>query len=263
MKYKILIAFILFSPGLFAQNKLAKQLFKKYIGVCNAYKQLPLHLEIEYKKTSNMALYNDDSTTMQGVFYIQKKGAYIQFGQAEQIITDSLVLIVMGNIKQMVLSKNNINIAGQVNKMISAPVSDSSIKILIDKYTIQQKILNKETAVLTITNKQNVYSTQLPLEINTLTYNTKNGNPVNIETLKRSLVKKPEEGGLPFSATVVSIPQKGDYLIKEELTVYRYKTLTHDENIKLPVLLADRIEKDDAANYAPVKGYKNYALIMN
>ena len=31
MRYKILIAFILFSPGLFAQNKLAKQLFKKYI----------------------------------------------------------------------------------------------------------------------------------------------------------------------------------------------------------------------------------------
>ena len=79
MKYKILIAFILFSPGLFAQNKLAKQLFKKYIGVCNAYKQLPLHLEIEYKKTSNMALYNDDSTTMQGVFYIQKKGAFAPF----------------------------------------------------------------------------------------------------------------------------------------------------------------------------------------
>lgn len=263
MKYKLLIVFILLSQGLFAQNKQAKQLFKKYISVCNAYKQLPLQLEIEYKKTSNIVLYKSDSSTMQGVFYIKKEGAYIQFGEAEQIITDSLVLIVMGNIKQMVLSKNTIDIAGQVNKMISVPVSDSSIKMLTDKYTIQQKTSDKETAVLEITNKQNVYSTQLPLEINTLTYNTKNGNPLKIETLKRSLVKKPAEGGFPFSATVVSIPQKGDYLVKEEVTVYGYKILTHDVNIKLPVLLADRIEKDNSVNYVPVKGYKNYALLIN
>ena len=133
MKYKILAALIVFSQALFAQERETAQLFKKYVNVCNTYKQLPLQLEIEYKRSTNMVLSNDDSTTMKGIFYIQKDGAYIKFGDAEQIITDSLVLIVMTNIKQMVLSESNVDIAGQVNKMINTPVGDSSITGFMEK----------------------------------------------------------------------------------------------------------------------------------
>ena len=124
-------------------------------------------------------------------------------------------------------------------------------------------MLDKETAVLEVTNKQNVYGTELPFEINTLTYNTKTNNPVKIETVKRGLVKKPADGRPQFNATIVSIPQKGDYLVKEDHTVYLYKSLAHDANKKLPVLLADRVEKDSSMNYTAVAAYKNYALIRN
>lgn len=263
MKINLLTLCILFSSALFGQADDAAQLFKKYTGICNAYKQLPLQLEIEYKKSSNIPLYKDDSATVQGVFYIQKEGAYIQFGEAEQIINDSLVLVVMDNIKQMLLSQSNIDIAAQINKMISTPVKDSSISNLVEKYSIEQKKLDKETAVIEIRNKQNMYNTSLPYEVNTLTYNTKNGNPIKIQTLKRSLVKKTDDNKIQLSATMVTIPEKGDFFIKEDTAVYLYKSLTHNENIKLPVQLADRVEKDASANYTPVKAYKSYALIMN
>jgi hypothetical protein len=261
MKYKLLIASIFLSVNIFAQSKETTQLFKKFVIICNGYKQLPLQLIVDYKKTSNMPLYKDDSTAMQGVFYLEKGAAYIKFGEAEQIVTDSLALIVMSGINQMLLSENTTDIAAKVNSMINMTVMDSSVKSFAERYTIQQKSLDAVTAVLEISNKQKVYGTEIPFEKIILTYNSKTNDPQKIETIKRGLIKKPAEG--EYAATMITIPEKGEYLLKEDVTAYVYKTITHDANKKMPVILADRIVKDTANNYIPVKAYKNYTLIVN
>jgi hypothetical protein len=263
MKYRFLIVIFFLSTNLFAQSKDDRQLFKKFVTICNSYKQLPLQLSIEFKKSSNIPLNKEDSSVMEGVFYLQAEGGYIRFGNAEQIVTDSFVLMIMNGNKQMILSKYATDIAAQVNNMVSMPVTDSSIKGLNERYTIRQEQLDNETAILKISNKQNVYATELPFETNTLTYNTRSGNPVKIETIKRSLIKNTPGTDPGFSARTVSVPQKGDYLIKEDTTTYMYKTIAHDTNKNLPVKMQDRIEKDSSGNYAPAKAYKNYTLIVN
>jgi len=262
MKYKLIITAVFFNTALFAQSKETIQLFKKFITVCNAYKQLPLQLDIAYSKKNNIPIYNSDTAIIHGTFYIDKTAAYIKFGDAEQIITDSLALVVMGNVRQMLLSANNGSITDQVSKMINTPVSDSSVDNLSARYSIIQKSLDKEAGVIEISNKKNIFGTELPAEKIILDYNAKTNDPQRIETIKRSLVKKPE-GEIGFSATVVTIPQKGDYLVMEEHTVYEYKSITHDATKKIPVQLADRIMQDASKTYVPVKAYQHYNLVIN
>jgi hypothetical protein len=263
MKYIITIAFIFLSHTIFAQSKQTMQLFKQFVTVCNAYKQLPLQLTVNYKKTTNLPVRGDDSSTMQGVFYLQKNNAYISFGNVEQILTDSLALVVMGNVNQMLLSAGATDIEAKINGMINTPVKDASVEEFAKKYTIQQTGTGGTTAVLEITGRQNLYGTDVPAERVMLSYNPVTNEPQNITTIKRRLIKRPAADSVQYSATTVTIPQKGDYLIKEDVTDFVYKTITHDAGKKMPVILADRIVKDAAGSFVPVKAYQNYRLIVN
>lgn len=262
LKWKLLFVCLFINVFVFAQTK-EKVLFKNFISLCNDYKHLPLQLSLDYTKTSNIILSQNDTTTIKGIFSMQKDGAYINFGGAEQIIADSIVLIVMEQIKQMVITKNDINLADQINKMISLPVKDSSLKAMSSTYNIEQTFLNKEKGKLQIANKQNVYGTDIPFELITLEYNVKTSEPLKIETTKRSLIKKPEDADFKITATIISLKDKGDYFLKEDVTTYLYSSITHDENKKLPVLLTDRIVKDETQIYVPVKAYETYRLVVN
>jgi hypothetical protein len=262
MKYKLVIIALLFNTALSAQSKETVILFKKFIALCNSYKQLPLQLDIAYSKHSNIPFYNTDTAIVHGSFYIDKTAAYIKFGEAEQIITDSLALVVMNNIGQMLLSENSGSIANQVNKMINTPAGDSSAEHLSERYNIAQNLLNKDEGIIEISNKQTIFGTTQSAEKITLYYNVNTNEPKRIETVKRNLVKKPE-GDISFSATAVTIPQKGDYLVKEEYTVYEYRSITHDATKKIPVQLADRIVQDASKTYVPVKAYQHYNLVIN
>jgi hypothetical protein len=263
MKCKITIVFIFLTNQLLAQSKSEKQLFASFVLVCNAYKQLPLQLTVTYNKASNFPLREIDSKVQEGVFYFAKGAGYIKFGELEQIITDSLALVVMQGIKQMLLSVNNNDMGAQLNKMMQMPGNDSSISILAKKYTITQKVVDKTTSLLHITSKQKINSSDLPVEEITAYYTPQNMNPQKIETIKRGLVNKEKATDKTIVATTVSIPQKGDYLVKEETTFFVYKTITHNANEAMPVLLSDRIEKDGASGYVPVKAYEGYKLVVN
>lgn len=263
MKYILTIGSILISSCVFCQKKETVELFRKFVEVCNTYKQVPLQLNISYKKVSNIPLYLEDSSKMEGVFYLEKNGGYIHFGDAEQIITDSFALMVLENINQMVLSENSADITAQIKKLLSSPFSDSSIENFASRYSIVQTVMDNETSRIEINNKSNVYGTDLPVEKITLQYNTKNNNPGTIETIKRKLVKKPATGAGNFSAVAVTVPGKGDYLIKEDVTTYLYKSIRHDANKKMPVMLSDRIVKDGTDKYVPAKAYQHYNLIFN
>lgn len=262
MKCKLFIVFIFLNAAVFAQSK-ERLLFKNFISLCNDYKRLPLQLTIDYKKTSNIILSESDTAAMQGIFSLQKSGAYIRFGAAEQIIADSIVLIVMDEIKQMVVTKGNINLAEQINKMISMPVKDSSLKTLSSTYRIEQNFLNKEIGTLRIGNKLNVYGTDIPFEVITMEYSLKTNEPIKIETTKRSLIKKPQNGDFKTNATIVSVKDQGEYLLKEDVSSYLFSNIKHVENKKLPVMLTDRLVKDGNEGFVPVKTYESYRLIVN
>jgi hypothetical protein len=264
MKLKVTIAFLLIATTLFAQTKEDKKLFATFVSVCNTYKQFPLQLTVEYSKASNFPLPEEDSKVKEGLFCFEKGAAYIKFGELEQVMNDSLALVIMTSIKHMVLSQKNKDEGDQLNKLMNIVVTDSSIKTLAKKYNITQKAVDNNIGSLKITSKKNLTATELPSDELLVLYNLKTQEPQRIETLKRGLIKKERvTADMKVEATTVTIPQKGDYLLKEDKTIFVYKSIAHVPNYAIPVKIADRIAKDDTEIYIPAKGFETYKLTIN
>lgn len=265
MKLYFIVLLACVNGSVFAQKKTTELLFKDFVNICNSYKNLPLQLKVEYKKTSNIYTNNMDTNIIQGVFNIQKEGAYIHFGKVEQIVNDSFALAVMEDAKLMVLSENNIGANGIVNNMFKSPINDSSIDKLAKKYSISKRIVDNKTAVLLVVSKTKLYKSDIVKEQMEVWYNIKTMEPEKLITITRSLTKKSKDiiNGKELSAVVITIPEKGEFFVKEEMVNLMYKSIEHNVNNKLPINMSDRIVRDDTKNFVPVKAYENYNLKFN
>ncbi|HMJ48142.1 MAG TPA: hypothetical protein VK498_12485 [Ferruginibacter sp.] len=267
MRTIIILVFIFTGLSSFAGNNDSLDIFKEFIRVCNAYKQLPLQLSLEYKTMSNISISGEDNKTTQAEFYIRKEGAYIRFGDAEQLITDSMVLVIMNNLKQMMISENNMDISVQMKIMMGPSVEDSAIQKMAGNYAVNKKLLDDGRAVIEIADRKNLLGTSVPVESTMLTYNILGNVPENILTTRRSLISTSRlpaiSGKNEPGIQKITIPGKGDFYIKEDIISYDYKKIDHDANLRLPVLIKDRIIMDKDNNLMPVKAFETYTLIKN
>jgi hypothetical protein len=263
MKIVVIIFLILFGGSVKAQSTSSKTLFKDFIALCNNYKYLPLQLSIGFKKSTNYLMDEADTASINGEFSLQNNVAYIKFGEAEQVIEDSVVLICLKDIKHMILTEAKIDIAEHINNMISLPVKDSSISVLNSVYDITLKKIDKTTSIFEIVNKQSLSETTLPMEFISLEYNSKANEPVKIITIKRALKLITEGTVYPKEIVMVSIKDKGDFFVKEEITTYDFTNIKHEKNVQIPVRLKDRVIKDNTSNYTAVKGFEDYRVTVN
>lgn len=246
-----------------AQTADSVKLYQAFIQVCNAYKQVPLQLGITCTTTTNLALHQGDSTVVKAEFFVQPNAAYIHFGNAEQLITDSLMLFVTKENNQMMLSRGAVNIAAQLGSMLRLATNDTAAAQFFKRYRIIQTKVDDNNDALELTSRQQVYQTNLPSESVQLIYNRNTKNPVHVETVKRTLVRKPENYQTPASVAVITAPGNTAYLLKEDKAAYHFTKIEHDAAVALPVLLKDRVMKDAADNFIPVPAYKNFNLIQH
>lgn len=252
-----------------AQSKDTAALYREFMLVCNAYKQLPLQVNLSYKKTGNLNDVEADSIAQTAGFYIQNGGAYIHFGNKEQVINDSQLLVILPDIRQMILSKNDKPISSMFNGITGIPIPDSSVAKFSEGYTIA-KVKNRNAPVLLqITSKTLLYGYGEPVETIALAFNPENNYPISVITLKRSLIhfdaedlKITLETYPAYSRYVVNIPGKGSFLVKETKTECQFKKI-ENKNMAIPVVMEDRIKKDKDNNYVPAGNYIDYELVQN
>lgn len=263
MRYIFLACCIFFHVHVSAQSKAEKEIIETFMNVCTGYKQLPLQVDVAYKKESNMPIYEDDSTSLKGSFFIEKDRAYIHFGMLEQIINDSLALMVMSNIKQMLLSENKQHVESLMSSMAGLPVNSSSVEKMAETFNATLTRVSDQKNVIRLAGKQDVYGTAQPGDEIIMTYNPVSKNPVKVETLKRRLVKKAEGQSVSASILTVAIPGKGEYLLKTDKTTFEFISISHIADASLPVRIEDRILKNKEGEYVPVKAFEEYALKLN
>ena len=261
-----ILAFFAAIPAL-AQKQPADsmKLIKQFMQVCTGYKQLPLQLTLEYKTQYNVFYADEDTSTVQAFFHVQKNGAYIKFGEAEQIITDSAQLMVMPQIRQMVLTTLDSSEAQRLKASLGIKVPEPAIEKTAARYTVVESARGKNS-VITMASRDRIANTELSFEEITLVYDPKTQEPKEIKTLKRDLVIAPDtenEPGERGGYRIVNIPGKGRFAVREQTTWYVYKTIGHDPEAKLPVVMTDRIERGELNQYAPVKTFSGYYLQQN
>lgn len=259
---------VFFHVNVSAQNRDSIQLLRQFIKVSSGYQWLPLQVSAEYKQYNNFSYLQHDTTVLNGEFFVKKDGLYIKFGQLEQIVNDSMALVVMGQIKQMVLSENDTPIEAYLKSKVNKPLKDTSLNAVFAMYTIQKTHVGNLDEI-ELMNRNMLFNTNVPLEVIRLRYHPDKEVPENVTTIKRQLIKVLTED-IKDSATLaylsnphikqVEIKGKGIFVIKEDIAEYIFKQITHEDKLSLPVVISDRINKNELGEFIPVKAYESFFL---
>ncbi|HEX7905252.1 MAG TPA: hypothetical protein VF487_15375 [Chitinophagaceae bacterium] len=273
---KLILIFLALSINVQAQKKKRADkgvdtliTLREFMLVCNAYKELPLKLELELVNTTSFITSPEDTMQTRAEFYLQKKASYIHFGNVEQLVNDSMALMVSNTLRQMILYPDAQRVLLQIKAMTGMQMKDSSIAELSKKYQAQTESKGNDTTSITLVSRLPLYGTSIPKEMLELTYDSKTKTPFQVRTIRRTMIPlQPADydalkGNTEFADKLISLEEKGNYLIKEQVSSFIYSKISHEPGINIPVTIADRITKNAAGEYIPAKGFAAYRLIIN
>lgn len=249
-----------------AQQQDSLAVLQLFMKICNDYKQLPVQVDIDISHSTNYFVDVEDTSHVHGRFTLRREGSYIGLGEMEQIANDSIILLVSSRLKKMLLYSNHHSVSQQLQASMGWQLKDSSLKRLAAKYASWLKATPGDTAEIVITSRWFVRLTTLPGETIRVRYNPVNFQPYEIRQVKRSLRPVTEDG----YRLLLQQPQveknslvhsdSSHYVVREQVSVYRYDRITHVQDYRLPVTIDDRITKDGDGNYKPAGKYESYSL---
>jgi hypothetical protein len=251
-----------------AQQKDTLSSLKDFVSISSGYKQMPLYLELEMKNSTNFITGEDDTANIKGEFYLGNESSYVHFGEFEQVINDSLALLVSDKLQQMILYTNAGLIVKKMKDMMGMSLPDSSILNLARRYISSANELSKGSSAIELQSRAVLYGTALPRETIELRYDAIKKIPQQVTTLIRSLLRLDSLQYLQLQneAGVAEklLTLEGSYfLVKEQFTAYVYKKIERGSVAKVPVSISDRIMKNEEGEYIPVKKYESYSLTKN
>jgi hypothetical protein len=106
---------------------------RRFLQVCNDYKQLPIQVDVEVRRTSNLILSRADTGEENVSFYLCKEGSYIVMGTVEQLGNDSLLLLVNKSTRRMILMANHQSVSARLKQTLGLDLRDSAVDILTAK----------------------------------------------------------------------------------------------------------------------------------
>lgn len=241
---------------------------RDFIAVSTGYKQIPMYLNIEMRNSSNVVSSEEDTLNIQGEFFIQKDQSYVRFGEFEQLVNDSMALLVSNKMQAMILYTNAAPVVKQMQAMMGAAIPDSSVKNMAGRYSSTYSQSDKKTTVIELQSRIKLFGTSLFKELIRMEYSTQSRLPEKVITTRRSLVPidsiqyssmKKEAG----SADQLLALEGSYYIIKEQVSAYLYKKIERGTGGVVPVTISDRVTRSEDGSYKPVKGYENYLLSKN
>ena len=275
-KNRILIFFICLSIGsieiLHAQKNDTLSLLRDFINISSSYKQMPLYMELEMKNSTNFITGENDTSDIIGKFYLRNENSYVRFGEFEQVVNDSLALLVSDELQQMILYTDAGPVVKKMKNLMSIALPDSSVKKLANEYISSSKVLSKESSEVELQSRVFLHGTTLPKETIKLQYDVLKKMPQQVTTLTRSLLRLDSvqysqlqnEHNMTDSSLQLLTIEGSYFLIKEQFTMYLYKKIEPvSATVKVPVLITDRIMKNEEGEYVPVKKYESYRLTQN
>ncbi len=245
------------------------QPYRHFMQVCTGYQSAPLQLNVNYKVNSNLVLHPYDTASMNGYFYIGTTGkAYMQFGDVEQIIEDSIALTVNHSTQQISVSAD-VGKSGQLLKRyIGSLTNDTSVQNLSRAFNITTIL---ETNIVA-QNAYELYSyalvpgTVLPKQVMRVVFDSATNYPIEIATLRRTVLPIDPQDSVAFKTrfenqnVLIRIPNGGLAFVREYTNVYSYLNLRKEEVDSLPLKSSDYLLKDETGEYQLKPGKETYRL---
>lgn len=252
-----------------AQKKDPLAAIKEFMEICNSYKQMPLYLDVEVLQTASSVTGGTDTMRSHAEFFLKKGDSYIRFGAFEQLVNDSVALLVSDSLQRMIVYPDAAPVLSRMKAMTGMQTSQASLTGLAKKYRAEKKRAPGGAGNIVLSSRDLVHGTSLPEESVELEYDPKAKTPQKISTVKRSLLLVDEavyetlRSRPELEGKLLKTENNEHYLVRERSAVFVYKKITHEGQMKLPATIADRISRNKNGGFEPVKGYENYQLTVN
>lgn len=245
-----------------------KDVFTEFAQLGQMYKRVPLQLSIQIQNTANPVTTGADTIKTVIDMHLAPKSFYMQTEGLEEILNDSVLIMINNKTKEIKLFKSNQDIISRFGNAASMYMDDSSRTALEKKFTAELIAIDDNTNRIDLKSKVLVTGTVAPKETLSITYNKSNYQIIECSQRKTRLVPIDETvyssltGSSAFEGKLMrSAGASGDmyFLIKENSTNYKFLKVAYDL-LSLPVLATDRIVKGTNGAYQPAKGFEEYSL---
>lgn len=242
--------------------------FRQFIMASNRYKQMPLQLEMQIDRYTELPGIRADTNSLKAFFYLSENESYSKIGDQEQLSSDSFLLHVSHEAQRMFLVRKPLKITEMLNNAIGFQLKDSSLQFLVKNYqiSVRKGVDNIDTFVLI--SKGKVLGNQVPLEDIILLYDKVMERPVSVSLRSRNLipVSTAEYSNLPkdslTSFSFIKVNGQESYLVQTQTTIYRFTNFSHDNINEIPVRIYDRISRNTQGEWETVKEYENFRLVQ-
>jgi hypothetical protein len=268
-KFFILSSITFFSYAINAKTEDSIKLLKQFVDVGKIYQTPPVQVNVTYQKKNNDFSIKKDSSSISAKFIIQDDfNAYIDFGNMEQIISDSIVVVIAKDVKRIIVySGSKEQMRKKMLKLGFANYHDSAYKQLLERYGVKKNKHLDNIETIELKSKQLVFNTKKPQEEISLSFNSTTLEPIEMTTKKRSLKKIEEVDGVTNidkkNHELITIENKGSYWVYEEIEIFEFNSIQHQKNFELPYKISDRIIKTTFNEFKPAKGFEGFNITIH
>lgn len=245
-----------------AQEREPREIFRRFVQMLNMGGKIPLDMQLQIRYSANLQTQPEDTLAIQGEFYLRSHAAYIRMGEQEQLINDTIALLISNNLQRMIYYPKAAAMVNYIRSLPGLQWNDSSVAQL----SLQFKITEDEKNKLILHSKILLPGTKLPQTSYALDYDPLTEKPKELRMTKRILV------GMD-SVQYVALEQVPAYrsnlftkeglyfFIKEKLLTVTYKKIEQPMAETLPVIISDRIEWTESGEAKPIGKYLFYQLV--
>lgn len=240
----------------------------QFVQLRQIYNRLPVELKIHIQNSSVPLTGTADSLQTDMDFYYDARTFYMKAEGLEEIVNDSLMIMVNNPAKTVLLYRSNRGIIANMEKSVTRIMPDSSIDALAKKYASSIFSFGEDKNRIELRSREKVYGTAFPKESVVVTYRVSAHQPIEFRRTKALLVPVDSiaYNGLmsdpAFDGKLISTTTSlGNvfFIVKEVTTSFRFDKI--DYGVKLPpVRENDRVTMQPNGEYVMAKGFEDYTL---
>lgn len=243
--------------------------YREFISLGKWYLNTPLNIKVHYINKTTPFVRETDNMENDILLYYGKDAFYMNTGGMEQIVNDSLTVLVNNEAKMIKLFSNPNALKNSMERIIPTFVPDSSLQKLASQYSIIIHEEGKDIKKMTLESRSIVSGTSLNKESISIVYNASSYQPVNYTRATRNLIPVDSAVFVQMEAdpdysgrTVRSKTSRGVdlfFVLKEKTTECRFLQVSYQVKLA-PVLPQDRVVKGLDGEYSPAKGFEEYLV---
>ncbi|HET9824270.1 MAG TPA: hypothetical protein VFP87_02985 [Chitinophagaceae bacterium] len=265
-----IVVLVLVVSNVFSQQNKNDSLFafREFSRLQKMYQHLPVQINLHIQNSASPLTTPQDTLQTEMSIYFGTAGFYMEAEGLEEIVNDSLIVMVNNPSKQISVYRNDKSVMKRIYESLSMVLPDSSLQEFTHRYQSLVQDLDGAIRKIALNSRVTLYGTGKPKEIMTVTYQKTSYKPIEVTQTKLRLLPIDSSiyAGLLNDKTyddklLSAATSKGQifFLVKEQKTSYRF--LRIDYNVQIPpAKQQDRIAVAEDGSYLPSKGYEDYQV---